>query len=106
MGTLNNMDNQDTVTVEWPNFGQALGHDMWEFFMSKQYSDITICTEEGHEIPSHRIVLAMCSPYFRDLFKSKEAANPIGELFFNFMQNKSKRRGYVRIHKPKITCID
>lgn len=80
MGTLNNMvNNEDTVTVEWPNFGQALGHDMWQFFMKHEYSDVTICTEEGDEIPSHRIILAMCSPYFRDLFKTNRTANPIGE---------------------------
>lgn len=74
-----NKENDDTITVEWPNFGEALGQDMWQFYMSKQYSDVTICTDDGQEIRSHRIVLAMCSPYFRDLFKINETTNPIGE---------------------------
>lgn len=76
---MNNTENKDTITVEWPNFGEALGQDMWQFFMSKEYSDVTICSEEGYEIPGHRMVLAICSPYFRDLFQRKENANPIGE---------------------------
>lgn len=80
MSTMNT-ENEDTVTVEWKQFGQALGHDMWQFYMSKEYSDVTICAENGDEIPCHRIVLAMCSPYLRDLFKINNNANPIGEYF-------------------------
>lgn len=74
-----NTANEDTITVEWPNFGQALGHDVWQFYMAKEYSDVTICTEEGYEISGHRIILAMCSPYFRDLFKTGANTNTIGE---------------------------
>lgn len=83
MGTLNNMmTNDDIVTVEWPNFGQALGYDVWQFYMANEYSDVSIRTEEGYEIPSHRIILAICSPYFRDLFKTNRTASPIGKWYF------------------------
>lgn len=77
--------NSDTITVEWQNFGQALGDDLWQFYMAKDYSDVIICTEDGHEIRGHRIILAICSPYFRDLFKINDSPNQIGKccaLFF------------------------
>lgn len=71
--------NTDTITVEWQNFGQAMGHDMWQFYMSPEYSDITLATEDGYEIQSHRIILAMCSPYFRDLFRRHSIQNQTGK---------------------------
>lgn len=74
-----NKQNEESITVEWPNFGEALGQDMWQFFMADEYSDVTISTEEGDKIRSHRIILAMCSPYFRELFKMNNTTNPIGE---------------------------
>lgn len=71
--------NKDTVTIEWQNFGQALGHDMWQFYLSNKYSDVTICTDDEHEIRGHRIILAMSSGYFRDLFQKNGNTNPIGK---------------------------
>lgn len=74
-----NTAKDDTVTAEWQNFGQALGHDLWQYFLSDEFSDVTIYPSDGQEIRSHRIILAMSSGYFRDLFRRTSNANPIGE---------------------------
>ncbi|XP_055320035.1 modifier of mdg4-like [Sitodiplosis mosellana] len=63
-----NMD-AEQVTIEWKQFGESFVADLWQFFNSDEYSDVTITTEDGQEIKSHRILLAMCSTYFRDIFK-------------------------------------
>ncbi|XP_031616544.1 protein tramtrack, beta isoform-like [Contarinia nasturtii] len=63
-----NMD-QEQVEIEWKQFGEGFVSDLWKFYNSSEFSDVTISTEDGQEIKSHRILLAMCSVYFRDLFK-------------------------------------
>lgn len=35
------MDNNDTATVEWPNFGEALRGKLYQFHVSDEYGDIT-----------------------------------------------------------------
>lgn len=69
----------DHMTIEWNGFGDALGNDLWQFYMSKEYSDVTICTEDGREIKSHRILLAMCSIYLHELFQRHNGSNIIGK---------------------------
>lgn len=71
--------NEQEVTIEWKHFGEAFVGDLWQFFNSDKYSDITIITEDGHEVKSHRILLAMCSQFFRDVFQRNNSPGHIGE---------------------------
>lgn len=81
------MVNKDVVTVEWQNYGQALGHDMWQFFMSDEFSDVTLRTEDGYELRGHRILLAISSTYFREAFQRNNTPNSMGECLFVFKKN-------------------
>lgn len=83
--------NVDHVTFEWNGFGDALSNDLWQFYMSKEYSDVTICTEDGREIKSHRIILAMCSVYLRELFQRHNGTNIVGKCIARLIQ-----KGYVQ----------
>lgn len=68
---------EEEVTIEWSGFSEALSKDLWQFYLSNQFSDVTISTEDGIDMKSHRIILAMCSAYFRDLFKKNPGPNTI-----------------------------
>lgn len=65
------------VTIEWVHFGEALSNDLRLFYLSNQFSDVIITTDDGCEFKSHRIILAMCSPYFRDLLNKHNGPNTI-----------------------------
>lgn len=71
--------NSDEVSIEWKQFGEAFVADLWQFFNSDEYSDVTIITEDGHEVKSHRILLAMCSTYFREIFRRNKGSGHIGK---------------------------
>lgn len=75
----NNVIDEEQVTIEWKQFGESFVSDLWQFFNSDEYSDVTISCEDGHEIKSHRILLAMVSTYFRDLFKRNKYPGHIGK---------------------------
>lgn len=87
----------EEVTIEWEGFSTALSGDLWQYYMAKELSDVTISTEDGRDIRSHRIVLALCSAFFRDLFKRNNAPNQIGKpncccklMFFFFLLSDAK----------------
>lgn len=69
----------EEVTIEWKQFGEAFVSDLWQFYNSDEYSDVTVVTEDGHEIKSHRILLAMVSTYFRDIFQRNKSPGHVGK---------------------------
>lgn len=69
----------EQVTIEWKKFSESFVADLWQFFNNDEYSDVTIITEDGHEIKSHRILLAMCSTYFRNMFKRNKSHGQISK---------------------------
>lgn len=69
----------DDVTIEWKRFGEAFVADLWHFYDSDEFSDVTIITANNNEIKSHRILLAMCSTYFRELFQ-RNKNNQMGHI--------------------------
>lgn len=69
----------EQVTIEWKQFGESFVADLWQFFNNDEFSDVTITTEDGQAIKSHRILLAMCSTYFRDLFKQNKSPGNISK---------------------------
>lgn len=75
---------KEDMTIEWSHFSEALASDLWQFYNSNDYSDVTIYTDDGHQIKSHRIVLAMCSDYFRDLFKKNQTPNCISKFLYRY----------------------
>lgn len=88
------MDSQldnDVRRVEWKNFGETLANDLFQFFDSGDYSDVSLFTEDGYEIKSHRILLAMCSGYFHDLFRRNKVSSQCGKLYAL-----TKLQGYVQ----------
>lgn len=69
MTTSNMSGYYDEFTFEWERFGEGFVADLWRFYDSNEYSDVTIVAENDTKIKSHRILLAMCSTYFREMFK-------------------------------------
>lgn len=78
--------------IEWKQFGESFVSDLWQFFNNDEYSDVTISTEDGQQIKSHRILLAMCSAYFRELFKRNKGPGHISKYT---AQLNDTDRGYV-----------
>lgn len=75
---------KEDMSIEWSHFSEAVASDLWQFYNSNDYSDVTIYTDDGHQIKSHRIVLAMCSDYFRDLFQKNQTPNCISKFLYRY----------------------
>ena len=63
------MDNDDTqLCLKWNNFSTSITSAFHNLQDSQELLDVTL-SAEGQQLKAHRLVLAACSPYFRDVFK-------------------------------------
>lgn len=61
------------------NWGNHMGHirnSLTTLFNESVLVDVTLCCDGGR-LSAHKILLSMCSPYFRDVFKENPCSHPI-----------------------------
>ena len=55
-------------SLKWNEFDKQLALGFSNLYQTQELADVTICCD-GKSAQAHKIVLAMCSPYFRQIFK-------------------------------------
>lgn len=66
----------EQFSLSWDNFHNHLTSGMHSLFESGDLVDVTLAVE-GKYLKAHKMVLSVCSPYFRDLFKANPCKHPI-----------------------------
>lgn len=61
---------QRYFSLKWNNFENQLLLSFSDLYMSKEFTDISLICE-GKTVRAHKIILSMCSPYFRQILKVK-----------------------------------
>ncbi|KAF5302705.1 hypothetical protein FQR65_LT08447 [Abscondita terminalis] len=60
----------------WDNFHKNMSMGMQSLLESEDLVDVTLAVE-GRYLKAHKMVLSVCSPYFRELFQSNPCKHPI-----------------------------
>lgn len=60
----------------WDNFHKNMSSGMNSLLESEELVDVTLAVE-GKFLKAHKMVLSVCSPYFKELFKSNPCQHPI-----------------------------
>lgn len=60
----------------WDNFHKNMSSGMNSLLENEDLVDVTLAIE-GKYLKAHKMVLSVCSPYFRDLFKGNPCQHPI-----------------------------
>ncbi|KAF0298651.1 Broad-complex core protein isoform 6 [Amphibalanus amphitrite] len=63
--------------LKWDGFQSSVTSLFDNLRQVEELVDITLCCE-GHQVRAHRMMLSVCSPYFRDLLKN----NPCQQMVF------------------------
>lgn len=61
-------DDEMELCLKWNNFECTVTSAFHNFHGAGELVDVTLAAE-GQQLKAHRLVLAACSPYFRDVFK-------------------------------------
>ena len=56
------------LCLKWNNFGSIVTSSFQSLLVGNELVDVTL-SAEGQQFQAHRLILAACSPYFRDLLK-------------------------------------
>lgn len=70
MGSFSLQDNNidDQFSLKWNNFQSNLATGFHDLLQEEMMVDVTLAAE-GKFLQAHKIILSVCSPYFKDLFK-------------------------------------
>lgn len=78
----------DEFALCWNNFQDNIASGFQNLYDRGDLVDVTLACD-GKLLQAHKIVLAICSPYFQEIFVSNPCKHPISELlyyFFFFLQ--------------------
>lgn len=70
------MDQQ--FALSWNNFHGNLSKGFASLLGKAEFVDVTIAVE-GHLLQAHKVILSICSPYFKKMFLLNPCQHPIGE---------------------------
>jgi len=63
--------------LNWNDFKQNASSAFNQLRNDKDFTDVTLVSEEGEHILAHKIVLSSSSDFFKDLFKKANHTNPL-----------------------------
>lgn len=66
----------DQFALCWNNFHSNLSSGFHSLYQSEDLVDVTLAAE-GRYLKAHKIVLSVCSQYFKELFKVNPCKHPI-----------------------------
>lgn len=69
----------DEFALCWNNFQDNIASGFQNLFDRGDLVDVTIAVE-NRLIQAHKIVLAICSPYFQEMFQQNPCKHPISKL--------------------------
>ncbi|XP_015517502.1 zinc finger and BTB domain-containing protein 41 isoform X2 [Neodiprion pinetum] len=70
-----NMDNSD-YSLKWNNFTSNLTCGFLSHLSDHELVDVTLAVE-GKLLQAHKLVLSVCSPYFKEIFKANPCTHPV-----------------------------
>jgi hypothetical protein len=55
-------------SLKWDDYEHEMVDCLTSLYKSEEWADVTLSCE-GHTIKAHKVILAMCSPFFRKMFQ-------------------------------------
>ena len=71
------MGSSEKLCLQWNDFKENVTFSFKELREDKEFTDVTLACEDGHQIEAHKIVLASSSPFFMELLKKHKHPHPL-----------------------------
>lgn len=69
-------ENTEQFSLTWNNFQSNLTTGFHDLLQGENFVDVTLAVE-GHLLNAHKLVLSLCSPYFKEIFKLNPCKHPV-----------------------------
>ena len=67
----------DKICVKWDNPNYCEQGAFQIFRKYNEFSDVTLAFEDGPQLEAHKVILAACTPFFREILKRSKDGHPI-----------------------------
>ena len=71
------MTDAELFTLSSNDFGQNCQRAFQGFWNDREFSDVTLATDDGSQLSAHKIVLSSCSQFFRSLLSKNPHPHPL-----------------------------
>lgn len=96
----------EQFSLSWNEFHKNLSVGFINLFEDSSLVDVTLAVD-GRKIQAHKVVLSVCSPYFKQLFQENPCQHPIvflKDVNFSILQNllKFMYQGEVNVSQEEL----
>merc|ERR1719234_896002 len=71
------MNTTEKLCLQWNDFKENITSSFRNLREDKDFTDVTLACEDGHQIEAHKVVLASSSPFFMELLKKTKHPQPL-----------------------------
>ena len=71
------MTNSEKLCLQWNDFQDNLNSAFRELRNDTEFSDVTLVSDNGKQVETHKIILASSSPFFANLLKRNKHPHPL-----------------------------
>ena len=78
---------EEKLCLQWNNFKENITNAFVTLRDDSDFSDVTLVSEDGKQFGAHRLVLALSSPFFQNVFRKAKHAHPL--IYMRGMKSKN-----------------
>ena len=71
------MQNSEKLCLKWNDFQENLSSAFGGFRNDQDFADVTLACEDGTQIKTHKVILALSSPLFMEILKTNKHPHPL-----------------------------
>ena len=71
------MYSSDQFCLKWNHFQSNFCDQLKPLKEEEHFVDVTLVAEDGQDVNAHKVILSMCSPFFKNVLKNKKHPHPL-----------------------------
>lgn len=74
------MGSTDKFCLRWNDFESNVSGSFKDLRVNKEFFDVSLTVEGDHVVQAHKVILAACSPFFRNILHKQSLSSPFGHI--------------------------
>ena len=67
----------EKLCLQWNDFRENVDSAFKSLRHDKEFTDVTLACEDGHQMEAHKVILAASSPFFEKILQKTKHPNPL-----------------------------
>ena len=67
----------EKLCLQWNDFNSIVNKAFGNLRDDNDFSDVTLASEDGHQVEAHKVILAAASPFFKEMLLKKKHSHPL-----------------------------